>query len=107
MGFDANLQLVMYGTNRKIVLQFLERLLDLDQLQIEPPEMARVVARDIGAQEITAFSTPRSAKLLAVQREMECLGRDRLILRRRMDRQQAIGLPRFFLGRAELQQQLV
>lgn len=41
MGLDAGLQLVMDGTNRKIVLQFLERLLDLDQLQIEPPQMAR------------------------------------------------------------------
>ena len=44
VGFDAVLQLMMYGPNRQIVLQFLEGLLDLDQLKIEPPEMAGVVA---------------------------------------------------------------
>ena len=49
MGFDARFELVMDGANRKIVLQFLERLLDLDQLQIEPPEMAGVVVLDVGA----------------------------------------------------------
>ena len=38
---------------------------------------------------------------------MEGLRRDRLILRRRMDRQQAVGLAGFLLGRAELEQQLV
>ena len=32
---------------RQIVLQLLERLLDLDQLQIEPPQMAGIVALDM------------------------------------------------------------
>ena len=36
MGLDAVLELMMDGTDRQIVLQFLERLLDLDQLEIEP-----------------------------------------------------------------------
>ena len=49
VGFDTGLQLVMDGTNRKIALQFLERLLDLDQLQIEPPQIAGIIALDIGA----------------------------------------------------------
>src|SRR5271163_4650358 len=83
MGFDAVLELVMDGPNRQIVLQFLERLLDLDQLEIEPPEMAGVVAPDVGAKQIAAFTPPGDAKLLAVQREMERLRGDRLILRRR------------------------
>src|SRR5277367_6146082 len=107
MGFDAVLELVMDGPNRQIVLQFPERLLDLDQLEIEPPEMAGVVAPDVGAKQIAAFTPPGDAKLLAVQREMERLRGDRLILRRRMDRQQPVGLAGLLFGCAELQQQLV
>ena len=34
MGFDSGFELVIDGTDRQIVLQLLERLLDLDQLQI-------------------------------------------------------------------------
>ena len=45
------------------------------------------------------------AELLAVQREMECLRRHRMIFRRRMDHQQPVGLAGFLLGRAELEQQ--
>ena len=56
MGFDSGFELVIDRTDRQIVLQLLERLLDLDQLQIEPPQMAGIVALDIGAQQIsTAF----------------------------------------------------
>src|SRR5277367_3514162 len=107
MGFDAVLELVVDGPNRQIVLQFLERLLDLDQLEIEPPEMTGIVAPDVGAKQIAAFTPPGDAKLLAVQREIERLRGDRLILRRRMDRQQPVGLAGLLFGCAELQQQLV
>ena len=37
-------------------------------------------------------------------REVECFRCDRLILRRRVDDQQRIGLPRLLLGRAEFEQ---
>src|SRR5208283_1934497 len=95
MGFDASLELVMDGADRQIVLQFLERLLDLDQLQIEPPEMAGVVAPDVGPQEITALAPSGDAKLLAIQREMERLRRYRLVFAGRMDRQQPVRLAGF------------
>ncbi len=57
--------------------------------------------------QIAALAPARRAELLAVQREMERLRRDRLILCRRMDRQQPVGLAGFLLGRAEFEQQLV
>ena len=101
MGFDAGLQLVMNGPDRKIVLQFLERLLDLDQLQIEPPELSGVVALDVGAQQIAALAPARGA-CLAIQLEMECLRRDRLIVCRRVDDQQTIGLAGLFLAAPSL-----
>ncbi len=65
MSFDAGVRLVMDGTKRQIVLQFLERLLDLDQLQIQPPQMAGVVAPDVGAKQIAALAPAREAELLA------------------------------------------
>ena len=42
MGFNSGFELVIDGTDGQIVLQLLERLLDLDQLQIEPPQMCVV-----------------------------------------------------------------
>jgi hypothetical protein len=47
------------GPDREIVLQLLEHLLDLDQLQIEPPQMAGIITLEIGAQQIAAFAPPR------------------------------------------------
>jgi hypothetical protein len=38
MGFDSGFELVIDGADRQIVLQLLERLLDLDQLQIAAPQ---------------------------------------------------------------------
>ena len=82
------------GPDRQIVFQLLENLLDLDQLQIEPPQMARIIALEIGAQQIAAFAPPCLPQFLPVEREVERFGCDRLILRRRVDDQQPIGLPR-------------
>ena len=69
--------------------------------------MAGIVGGDVGAQQIAALAPPRLAQLLAVERESEGLRRDRLVLRRRFDRQQSIGLASLFLRRAELEQELV
>jgi hypothetical protein len=59
MGFDSGFELMIDGPDREIVLQLLEHLLDLDQLQIEPPQMAGIIALEIGAQQIAAFAPPR------------------------------------------------
>ena len=107
MGFDAGLELVMDGTNRKIVLQFLERLLDLDQLQIEPPEMAGIVAVDVGAQEIAAFAAPRGRSFLRLIAKWKVCGVTGWSFVGVWIVSQAIGLAGFFLGRAELEQQIV
>ena len=104
MSFNSGFELVIDGTDRQITLQLLERLLDLDQLQIEPPQMARIIALDIGAQQIAAFAPPGLPQFLPIQREVECFGCDRLILRWRVDDQRRIGFARLFLGRAEFEQ---
>ena len=64
--------------DRQIVLQLLERLLDLDQLQIKPPQIAGIITLDIGAQQITAFAPPGLPQFVPVQCEVECFGCDRL-----------------------------
>jgi hypothetical protein len=51
MRFDPGFELAIDGTDRQIVLQRLERLLDLDQVRIEPPWMASIVAHDNGARQ--------------------------------------------------------
>ena len=107
VGLDPVLQLMVDGSDRQVALELLEDLFDLDQMQIEAPEVAGIVVGDVGAQEIAALAPPRLAQLFAVERETEGLGRDGLVLRRRFDRQQSIGLARLFLCRAELEQELV
>ena len=52
----------------------------LHQLQIEPPQMAGIIALDIGAQQIAAFAPPRLPGSLPVQREVECFGCDWLTI---------------------------
>src|ERR1700704_607884 len=58
MGFNSGFELVINGADRQIALQLLERLLDLDQLQIKAPQIAGIIALDIGAQQIAAFAPP-------------------------------------------------
>jgi hypothetical protein len=52
MRFDPDFELAIDGMDRQIVLQPLERLLDLDEVRIVPPQMASIVAHDIGARQI-------------------------------------------------------
>jgi hypothetical protein len=80
MRFDACIGLMLDWTDRQIPLQFLERLLDLHQLQVERPELRRIAVGEIGAQQVTAFTPASLAQLLPVQFAAERLRRDRLVL---------------------------
>jgi len=51
---DAVLELVVDRAQVQIVLHGLEGGLDLDELDVEPPQLGRVLAGEIGAQQITA-----------------------------------------------------
>ena len=45
MRFDAMLQLVVDRPQLQVVLEGFERRLDLDQLDVEPPQLGRVYSR--------------------------------------------------------------
>ena len=49
MGLDPILQLMVDGSDRQVALEFLEDLFDLDQMQIEAPEMGGIVGGDVRA----------------------------------------------------------
>ena len=55
----------------QIVLHGLEGGLDLDELDVEPPQFGRVFAGEIGAQQIAAFAPAHLAQLGAIEREAE------------------------------------
>src|SRR5262249_54984559 len=68
---DAVLKLVVDRTELQIVLEILECGLDLDELDIELPQMGRLSGAQIGAQQIAPFASARLAQLVAVEREAE------------------------------------
>ena len=59
------LQLVVDRSQSEIVLEGLERRLDLDQLNVEPPQLGGVFPGQIGAEQITAFASARLPQLPA------------------------------------------
>jgi len=69
--FDAVLKLVVDRTELQIVLEILERDLDLDELDIELPQMGRLSGAQIGAQQIAPLAAARLAQLVAIEREAE------------------------------------
>src|SRR5271157_2091290 len=78
MRLDAVLELMMDRAQVQIVLHGLEGGLDLDELDIEPPQLRRLPPGEIGAQQIAAFPPPHLAQLVAIEREAEtgALGSD-------------------------------
>ena len=60
---DAVLELMVDRAQVQIVLHGLEGGLDLDELDVEPPQLGRGFAGEIGAQQIAAFTPPYLALL--------------------------------------------
>jgi hypothetical protein len=50
--FDAMFELVEDRAELQIILEILERGLDLDELDIEPPQLCRILVAQIGTQQI-------------------------------------------------------
>jgi len=46
------------GMDRQVAFQFLERLFNFDELQVESPQFCRIITGQIGPQQITAFPPP-------------------------------------------------
>ena len=86
----------------QIVLEGFEGGLDLDELDVEPPQLGRVLAAQIGAQQIAAFAPSHLAQLGAIEREAE-----RGPLLRHRDVDEAPGGRRLGARRTELHEQLL
>ncbi len=56
---DTPIALVIDGPDCEIALQFLERLLDFGELDVEGPQLRRRLSCEIGAQQISAFVSGR------------------------------------------------
>src|SRR5882672_11317439 len=69
--FDAVLELVVDRAELQIVLEIFECGLDLDELDIELPQMGRLSVAQIGAQQIATLAPARLAQLVAIEREAE------------------------------------
>jgi hypothetical protein len=78
VGLDAALELVVDRTEVEVVLQRLEGGLDLDELDVEAPEVGGIAAAQVGAQQIAAFAAAGGPQLVAVDRvgEPRVLGID-------------------------------
>jgi hypothetical protein len=64
---DAWLVLVVNWPDRQIAFEIRERFLDLRELDLVTPQLGRVAAGEIGAQQITAFATPHLFELVAAE----------------------------------------
>ncbi len=62
MRLDALLALIEDGADREVVLEFLERLPDLDELHVQMPHRGRVFGDHVGSQQVTALATADPAQ---------------------------------------------
>ena len=68
---DSILPLMENRPDGQIVLQFLEHLLDLEELHVVAPQGRRGLAGEVGPQQIPALAAPGLAQPLALQRERD------------------------------------
>jgi hypothetical protein len=86
VGLDARLGLVEDRPDGQVVLDLLEGLLDLGELDVERPQRIGLVRREVGSQQVAAFSSAHLAQFLAIQAEWRFLAgecRRTLLLRPR------------------------
>ena len=69
--FDALLELVVDGAQAEVVLEVLEGRLDLGQLDVELPQVGRVLPTQIGAQQVVSLALAHFSELLAIELEAE------------------------------------
>ena len=58
VGFDAVVELMVDRPQTQIAFQFLEGLLNLDELDVILPQQGRIGGREIGAQQVATFPAP-------------------------------------------------
>ena len=71
MRFNASLFLMEKRAQCQIALEVLKRLLDLRKLDIEVPQLRRLLLGQVGAQQVAAFASPHLPKLFLLQAKLE------------------------------------
>ena len=99
---DPFLALLEDRPEGEVVLGFLERLLDLGEPRVVPPQRGGVLAGQVGAQQIPALAASRPTQPVAPQREAEGLRGHGLVRRGQADLHQVVGAARLLLRGAEL-----
>lgn len=102
VGLDAGLLLVVEGPEGQVPFQRSERLLHVDQLHVEAPELCRVRARQICPEEIAALPAPHGAEPVRPEGEPPGYG-----VRRQVDVHQPPGRGGLLLRRPQLQQERI
>ena len=69
MRLDPLLALMEDGTDREVVLELLERLLDLDELHVKAPQGGGVLGDHVGSQQIAALAAADPAQPVTSQAE--------------------------------------
>ena len=100
--FDAVLKLMEDRTELQIIFEVLERGLDLDELNIEVPQLGRVLVTQIGAQQIAPLAAACVSQLVAIEGEAECG-----VFGRHLDIDQTPCRSGFGARRAELHEQFL
>src|SRR6266576_5877841 len=67
MRLNARYDLMVDRAQVEIVLHGLEARFDLDELDVELPQLGWVLSAQIGAQEIAAFTPPHGTQLFAIE----------------------------------------
>jgi hypothetical protein len=82
--FDTMLKLVVDRAELQIVHEILERGLDLDELDIELPQLGRILVVQIGAQQVAAFAAApfRSSSRSSAKLKVAALGAILISIRR-------------------------
>ena len=95
-------ELMVDRAQLQIILHGLEGSLDLDELDIELPQLGGVFSAQIGAQEIASFAPPHLAQLFTIECEAE-----RGAVGSHFDVDQTPRRPRLATGGAELHEQFL
>jgi len=109
VSLDARFELVEDRPDGQVVLDLLERLLDLGELDVKAPQPLGRLGAEVGAQHVAAFAPADAAQRGPIEPELEA-GRGARRRRRRLghrhldDRGHAPGV---VTRRAELHRQLV
>src|SRR6266403_2087650 len=90
---DALLLSVENGPQTHVVFEALEGRFNLHQLSVILPELSRILAAQIGSQQVAALTANRRPQLVFAKRKLESLRVDWLLALGQLQLHQSIGAP--------------